>query len=214
MLLRTLCILSALAFPTVGVAWGQAAAGDAAAGCVTFVNAARSPANLRFTPGGELLSTLDNGTDLVVDDDASGWLHVTSPATGWLNVADTSVRCETIAAIVALGHGAAKDRVAADTLVRYALVADGSAARAAAVAIGKLMPGNALQLIAALDQLPAPQRRQVLLDVIENGATAAQLRAFSKAVPADPSLATLSTWSSIVSHCDARILALYAWLCQ
>ncbi|MBV8490296.1 MAG: hypothetical protein JO199_07185 [Candidatus Eremiobacteraeota bacterium] len=190
--------------------------------CVTYVRAVKAPAKLHYTVNGVVLGTLADETVVDVDADVNGWLHVLAPQAGWLDANDTSVRCgpegadlaSTVAAIDALGRAAAREPVAMDTLVRYALVAQGEASHRTAVAIASLMTHDALQLTSAFDQLTADQRRWILLDVIEHGATGAQLKAFAKALPSAPTLSTLATWESIVSHCDESLRQRFPWLCQ
>ncbi|WP_448562032.1 hypothetical protein [Trichothermofontia sp.] len=67
--------------------------------CITIVADPNPPLNVRSTLGtrseNTVVGTLANGTVLVVDAEAEGWLHLKAPVTGWVYQELTAVVCQT-----------------------------------------------------------------------------------------------------------------------
>jgi hypothetical protein len=172
----------------------------ASPGCATFVHDPSPPTNLRATPGGAIATTLSDGIEISVDEDRGGWLHVTSPAAGWVHVSMTTVRCgsNARAALRTLGERAKSDRVAADLLVRYALVADGAAGESAYGAFYDLMSTNPRLLIRVLDQFDDAQRRTLLRTAIGlNAGDPDAIRNFDHEITREPGHPTSKTWHAL-----------------
>ena len=139
--------------------------------CATVVADAHPPATVTSSPDGATVRTLRNGTELKVDEDRGGWLHISAPATGWIHVSSTTVYCGSddlanthavVEAIETLGKRAASDRLAADTLMRYWVygAADGYAGETAKDELSALMTANPKLLASVLYQLPPAKRRE------------------------------------------------------
>lgn len=101
--------------------------------------------------------------------------------------------------IKALSARARVDRLAADTLVRYALVADGGAGEQAYGGVDELMRANPKLLVGVLDQIPETDRRNLLRTTLGFNADATAARAFERVVAAEPSHPTSSTWRQLRS---------------
>ena len=137
--------------------------------CATFVRDSRPPANVRRIPNGATVETLPNDTELRVDEDHGGWLHITAPAVGWIHESVTVVYCGSkspasdlavIGALNAFGKRAQSEWLAADTLMRYDVfgAADGESAEGAGADLAALMLANPSLFISVLDQLPEAKR--------------------------------------------------------
>lgn len=126
-----------------------------------------------------------------------------------MHVSVTAVNCGnsadfrgTVGAIEALGKRALEDRIAADTLVRYALGADGGFAEAASGGISDLMRVNPTLLISTLDQLDEVKRRGLLRDTVGFNGDSAAIKSFSDQADAEPSHPASVTWHSLVKACE------------
>jgi hypothetical protein len=181
--------------------------------CATFVRDSRPPANIRRIPKGPIVETLPSDTELRVDDDRSGWLHITASSAGWIYVSDTIVYCGSkrpasdlavIGAVNAFGKRAQSEWLAADTLLRYDVfgAADGESAEGADAELGALMIVNPRLLISVLDQLPEAKRREFFRGLVLTGsADEASIHAFDKAVAAEPSHPASVTWRQLARQC-------------
>lgn len=141
--------------------------------CATFVADAHPPATVRDAPNGTSIRTLPNGTELSVDQDRSGWLHISAPVRGWIHTSVTVVYCGSndlanihavTKAIEKFGTRAGSDWLAADTLVRYWVfgAADGYAGETAKDELSALLAANPKRLTSILDQLPPAKRAEAL----------------------------------------------------
>ena len=180
--------------------------------CTTVVADPDPPTNVRSSPNGPVLAKLPNGTKLEVDEDHNGWLRVSAPKSGWVHSSVTSVTCGdssdvhgTVDNIHALGKRALEDRVAADTLIRYAIGADGGFAEAASGAINDLMRVNPTLLISTLDQLEEAKRHALLRDTVGFNGDAAAIKSFSAQADAEPAHPTSVTWHSLVKACEPAL---------
>jgi len=177
--------------------------------CATFVRDTHSSVH-----------TFPNGTELHVDADRSGQLHVSAPAPGWIPISATVVYCGSkdladqdavMAAIDKVSARAKTDRLAADTLMRYQVygAADGYAGETASDALAALMVENPKLLISVLDQLPDTKREDTLRGLVLTGSgDAARVRAFDKATSEEPTHPTSVTWRALSKKCGPGLTRL------
>lgn len=181
--------------------------------CATFLHDSHPTATVRLVPNGAPVRTLADDTELEVDEDRGGWLHISAPVIGWIHESVTVVYCGSkslvddhavLGALSQLSARAQSDRLAADTLMRYTAfgAADGYAGEAADDDLGALMVANPKLLISVLDQLPQSKREEVLRGMALTGAAdEVRKHAFDKAVKAEPSHPTSVTWRKLQEEC-------------
>ena len=185
--------------------------------CATFVRDTRTFANVRSAPNGAPLRALPNDTEVHVDEDRGGWLHISAPVPGWIYVSATVVYCGSkslddqhavMPALDKLGARAQEDQRAADMLMRYQVfgAADGYAGETASDALAALMSANPKLLISVLDQLPETKREDLLRGLVLTGSgNVTRVHAFDKAVAAEPSHPTSATWRKLQRKCGQNL---------
>ncbi|NJL38545.1 MAG: SH3 domain-containing protein [Leptolyngbyaceae cyanobacterium RM2_2_4] len=143
-------------------------------GCVTLISDPAAPITNVFSnpeeQSSEILDELPNNTEVVVTGYQNGWLQISSPAAGWVFLGATTVSCGDTAAIQTLTNNVntlkeqaiGGDRLAADTLIRYAFQADGAGTELALGAITEWAQTNPELLISVLDEQPQSVRNGVL----------------------------------------------------
>jgi hypothetical protein len=152
-------------------------AGDASlqpGGCVTLISDPQSPIARVFSnpeeQSSDVLAELENGAEVTVIGYQNGWLQISTPVTGWVFLGATTVSCGDAATIQTVidnvnflkERSIGGDRLAADTLVRYAFQADGAGAEVALGAIVEWAQTNPEFLITVLNEQPQSVRNGVL----------------------------------------------------
>jgi len=147
---------------------------SAATGCVTLINDPAAPVTNIFSnpeeQSSEVLDELPNNTEVGVTGYQNGWLQISSPTDGWVFLGATTVSCGDTAAIETVVSNVDRlkeqaiggDRLAADTLVRYAFQADSAGAEIALGAMVEWAQTNPALLISVLDEQPQSVRNGVL----------------------------------------------------